>query len=101
LYSDADENSNMTHLKNAPMTGTNADWSHQPGSQGCPAEVVVDVALDGDVVLLAKGAAIKSVAQKNGICRGAANLWCRGLTSLKPKKPGNARTRRFWRAGKD
>ncbi len=44
------------------MTGTDADRSHQPGSQGCHAEVVAGVALDGDAVLLAKRAAIKSVA---------------------------------------
>lgn len=38
------------------MIGTDVDRSHQPGSQGCRAEVEVGVALDGDVLLLAKRA---------------------------------------------
>lgn len=54
------ENSNMTHLKNAPMTQANADRSLQPGSQNCRDGIVVGVALDGDVVLLAKYPATKS-----------------------------------------
>lgn len=62
----------MTHTQNAPMTRTNVDRSNEGASQVCRAEVVVSVALDGDVVLLVKRVATKLVAPNKWLLPGGA-----------------------------